>query len=180
MSTTPIQKMFESFTKAIGAEIRHPQDRQSLSYADLESRQLVPGYVRLCIDSNDHVVIIEAAAPLSSVIPAPGDNDGLQKLWGLCLMASPSQSGKRFFPTIDMKSEHLVMSYVLGNEAIRHEDDFGNIIEDYVAQIAAMLQEFKDTLISGRAPGKTSHRSQAQAKFFPKLQPGNDRKPDLQ
>lgn len=172
MSATPIQKMFESFAKAIGAEIRQPQDRQSISYADLESRQLNPGYVRLCIDSDDHVVIIEAGVPLSSVIPAPGDNDGLQKLWGLCLMASPSQSGKRFFPTIDMKNEHLVMSYVLGNEAIRHEEDFGNIIEDYVARIAILLQEFKDAFMSGHAPGKTSHRWQAQAKLFPKLQRG--------
>lgn len=170
MIATAVQKMFESFTKAIGADIRHSPDRQSISYADLESRQLNPGYIRLCLDSHDHVVIIEAATPLSSVIP--GDNDGLQKLWGLCLMASPCQSGKRFFPMIDMKNEHLILSYVLGNEAIRHEADFGNIIEDYVAQIAAMLGEFKNTLVSAPPPGKTSHRLQAQAKFFPKPQQG--------
>lgn len=168
MTATAIQKMFEGFTKAIGAEVRHSQDRQSVSYADLESPKLNPGYIRLCIDSDDHVVIIEAATPLSSVIP--GDSDGLQKLWGLCLMTSPCQSGKRFFPMIDMKNEHLVMSYVLGSEAIRHEEDFGNIIESYVGQIAAMLGELKDALInSGRAPGKTFHRLQAQALRFQKL-----------
>lgn len=167
MTATAIQKMFESFTKGIGAEIRHSQDRQSVSYADLESPQLKPGYIRLCIDSDDHVVIIEAATPLSSVIP--GDNDGLQKLWGLCLMASPCQSGKRFFPMIDMKNEHLVMSYVLGSEAIRHEEDFGNIIESYVGQIVAMLRELKDARISEPAPGKTFHRLQAQALRFQKL-----------
>lgn len=168
MTATTIQKMFESFTKAVGAEIRHSQDRQSVSYADLESQHLNPGYIRLCIDSHDHVVIIEAATPLSSVIPS--DNDSLQKLWGLCLMANPCQSGKRFFPMIDMKNEHLILSYVLGSEAIRHEDDFGNIIESYVGQVAAMLKELKDVLIGGHAPGKTSHRLQAQARIFPKTQ----------
>lgn len=166
MSVTAIQKMFESFAKTIGAEIRHSQARQSISYADLESQQLNPGYIRLCVDSHDHVVIVEAAVPLSSVVPA--DNDGLQKLWSLCLMASPCQSGKRFFPMIDMKNDHLIFAYAVGTEAIRHEEDFGNIIESYVAEIAAMLGELKGVLIGGHSPGKTFHPLQAQARLFPK------------
>jgi hypothetical protein len=132
MNSLSLHDSFKNFAQALGSDIHHAGHGQSIEYLDLKSSRQKEGYVRISMDSEDQVLIVEAAAPLASVFPHT-DQD-VRDLLALCLMASPCQSGKRFFPVIDMANEHLLLTYVIGSGAIRDEADIRSIAEACVDQ----------------------------------------------
>jgi SAM-dependent methyltransferase len=110
-----LRRAFESLTRGLGASLRRFPDRPAVVCIDLESADLGDGYLRLCLDCDDAVVIVETAAPLAALVPrqAPAQD----KLLALQFMAGPFQSGRPIYPALDARNQHLVLSYVVGGAA---------------------------------------------------------------
>jgi hypothetical protein len=150
MSRTSIEQIFECFAKSLDVEIHVDQYRQTVKYVDMESSELEHGYLRLCIDPIDHVMIVETGISLISVFPS--SEDVLQKLMTLQLMASPANTGKRFFPSVDLQNEHLILSYVIGTQAIYNDSDMVAITEACAREVTVMRKNLREILNTPSRP----------------------------
>jgi hypothetical protein len=149
MSAAALKEVFDRFARRLGCEIRHAAGHPAVTFVDLESQKLAAGYVRLCVDTDDAVAIVETAVPLSTLVEPDADPFG--KLFALQAMTSPPQSGKRLFPVLDMQTEHLVMTYVAGADAVRNEEELAAIVDGCTDTVTRMLEEARKALQDGLA-----------------------------
>jgi hypothetical protein len=126
MSAVHLTSIFTSFARRLGAEVHHCAQHPSVYYIDLEPEAATCAYVRRGVDVDAAVTVVEMVFPLSSILPA--DQLTLENPLALQVRASPSRSGKRFFPSLDMRCEQLSMAYLVGSEVIREEDDLASIV----------------------------------------------------
>jgi hypothetical protein len=166
MTMSLVRRLFEAFAHSVNAPVLY-RGGTALAYVDLESAHVEQGYVRVCIDPDDGVVIVEAGFPLPSLFAAEGD--AMQRFLDLGIMTSPCRTGKRFFPMFDMKNQYLVLSYVVGNEVIRDEGSFGNLAETCVREMALMMNEVREALAKGKAKATAGNKNAYQQALYRRL-----------
>jgi hypothetical protein len=157
MSRFSIEQIFLSFAQSLDLPIHADQHQQTVSYVDMETAELDQGYLRLCIDTVDDVIIVETGMALRSVFSS-GDQV-LQKLMGLQMMASSVKGGKRFFPSIDAKNEHLILSHILGTEAVHNESDLEAVIDACAREVAALRKNLHNILQQTRSKPAASTKT---------------------
>jgi hypothetical protein len=160
MSILSVRASLDQFAKHIGCEVRQSHKQATLAFVDLEIAGItgITGQVRLSVDTDDAVVIAEIAVPLSLLLPP--DAAAAESLFALHMMLSPAQSGARLFPSMDMQSEHLLLSCVVGSEAIRGTEGLAQFAGDCAERAAVLVNEVSQILRTRQADVK-HHASSA-------------------
>lgn len=140
MNSSSVRKIFEIFAKRVNVHIQYLDSRQTLIYIELQSSKMDKGRVRLCLDMEDEILIAETAIPFTCIFLKSED---MHLLLRLCMAASPAHTGKRLFPSIDMKGEHLLLSYITGSPTIRTEEDIIAVTEACIDQVLILLKDLK-------------------------------------
>jgi hypothetical protein len=156
MNVDELKQAFAGLAERLGGRLHGFPDQSAMLCLALESPSLHNGYIRLCLDADDAVVIAETAIPLAGVVPPTAP--ALDKLLALQFMSGPLQSGRLIYPAIDLRNRHVVLSYAVGAAALRSMEDLVAFAEecaaetDRMAASAGMLN--MRSKAAGRLPGK--------------------------
>jgi len=151
MNMNGIKASLDQLAKQLGCEVRQSRKQATLFFLDLEIAG-IEGQVRLLLDMEDAVVISEVAVPFSTLLPP--DVASAETLFALHMMLSPPQSGLRFFPTLDMQREHVLISCVIGSEAVRDSEGISQFLWECATRVAALVNEVSLTLRTKQVEGK--------------------------
>lgn len=138
MTIDELTRALEALAQERNLGLRRFPDRPAVLCLELESTELGDGYLRLCVDADDGVAIVETAVPFGGVVDK--DAPALDKLLALHFLAGPLGGGRRTYPSLDARNGHVVLSYVTGSAALRTERDIVAFAESCAAETAALMK----------------------------------------